>query len=90
MEAESPQDVIKTALQKLATRLKIRTARPLLVAAQGKIPGATLALASAVLAGQTSTQTFAPAPRSRGKSAAENDGVIYQADLVDFSGKAQV
>ncbi len=89
MEAESPQDVIKTALRKLATRLKIRTARPLLVAAQGKIPGATLALASAVLAGQTSTQTFAPAPRSRGKSAAENDGVIYQADLVDFSGNAR-
>ena len=79
----------KEALRKLATELKIRTARPLLAAARGKIPGATAALAAAALAGQTSTQTFAPAPRSKGKSAAEDVGVIYQADLIDFAGNAR-
>ncbi len=86
---DGPQDVIKAALRKLATELKICTARPLLAAAKGKVPGATAVLAAAALAGQTSTQTFAPAVRSRGKSAAEDVGVIYQAALIDFSGNAR-
>ncbi len=88
-EAQSPQEVIKAALRALASKLKIRTVRPLLAAARGQIAGATLALSIAALQGQTSTQTFAPAPRSRGKSAAEDVGVIYQADLIDFSDNAR-
>ncbi len=84
-EPQSPQDVIKAALRALASELRIRSARPLLAAARGKVPGATLALAAAVLQGQTSTQTFAPAPRSRGKSAAEDVGLVFQADLIDLT-----
>ena len=84
-EPQSTQDVVKAALRALATELRIRTARPLLAAARGKVPGATLALATAVRKGQTSTQTFAPAPRSRGKSSAEDVGVVFQADLIDLT-----
>jgi hypothetical protein len=89
MEALDPEqrqtaDVIM-ALYRLASELKIRSASKLLQAARGKIPGATGKLASAALQGVTSRQTLAPGARSTGKSAAEDIGTIFQADLLDFS-----
>ena len=76
-------------LWELAKKLKLRSATKLLQAARGKVDGANLKFAAAALEGNTGKQLFTPAPRSKGKSAAEGPGAIMQADLVDFSNNAR-
>jgi hypothetical protein len=89
MEALDPEqkktsDTIMEMFQ-LAKTLKIRSATKLLQASKGKIPGATGKLATAALAGVTSKQILAPAPRSTGKSVSEGLGSRWALDLVDLS-----
>ena len=89
--APDQQKVSNTILElyELAKKLKLRSAIKLLSAARGKVDGASLKFAAAALEGNTGKQMFTPAPRSRGRSAAEGPGAIMQADLVDFSNNAR-
>ena len=64
----------------LARGLKTRSPAMLLAAARGKVPGATLELAKAALAFETSKQVLAPRYRSTGKSTAEGANTRLQAD----------
>ncbi len=77
------------ALYELAKKMKIRTATKLLQAARGKVDGSTMKLAEAALIGNTGKQLFTPAPRSKGKSAAEGPGSVMMADLIDMSKNAR-
>ncbi len=93
MEALDPEQrkVSNTILElfALAKKLKIVSATKLFQAARGKVDGASLKLAAAALEGNTGKQVFTPAPRSKGKTAAEGPGTVMQADLIDLSGNSR-
>ena len=85
MELADQYESTVNELKALSKELRIRSAAKLLQAARGRVPGATLRLATLALEDSVSKQVLAPAYKSTGKSAAEGPNERLQADLIDFS-----